>query len=199
MYPRLKELRDEKGYTLAKMGKLLNISYQAYSNYENGRREPSIAMLEKLSDIFGVSIDYIVGNNDERDAFSNHKYLNFLLENLSNFNSIIEDYNKHYKTLKNNEDKIAYENEYLSKINDYKNSINDYMHLLIKINEDNVLVNGYDEKKKTFVGVQWAKHYLETENFFNDTKTAYNILTSNQLIEIANQLKFKNDNKKPAE
>ena len=38
MYPRLKELREEKKYTLRDMGELLGVSYQAYSNYENGHR-----------------------------------------------------------------------------------------------------------------------------------------------------------------
>ena len=51
MYPRLKELREEKKYTLRDMGELLGVSYQAYSNYENGHREPSISILEKISSI----------------------------------------------------------------------------------------------------------------------------------------------------
>ena len=59
MYPRLKELREEKKYTLRDMGELLGVSYQAYSNYENGHREPSISILEKISSIYDVSIDYI--------------------------------------------------------------------------------------------------------------------------------------------
>lgn len=37
----------------------LNISREALSHYENGRRDPSLAMLILLSDYFHVSIDYL--------------------------------------------------------------------------------------------------------------------------------------------
>ena len=93
MYPRLKELREEKKYTLRDMGELLGVSYQAYSNYENGHREPSISILEKISSIYDVSIDYIVGNSDERNIHTIKQYLKFLVNNIEYFNKIVETYN----------------------------------------------------------------------------------------------------------
>ncbi len=38
----------------------LNISREALSYYENGRRSPDINMLIAMSNYFGVSIDYLI-------------------------------------------------------------------------------------------------------------------------------------------
>lgn len=38
----------------------LNISREALSYYENGKREPSLDMLVKMSEYFGVSIHYLI-------------------------------------------------------------------------------------------------------------------------------------------
>ena len=38
----------------------LNISREALSYYENGKREPSIAMLIRMSQYINVSIDYLI-------------------------------------------------------------------------------------------------------------------------------------------
>ena len=38
----------------------LNISREALSHYENGRREPSLGMLIKMSAYFNVSIHYLI-------------------------------------------------------------------------------------------------------------------------------------------
>jgi transcriptional regulator with XRE-family HTH domain len=42
----------------------LNMSREAISNYETGRRSPDIDMLVKMSDYFGVSIDYLIRGED---------------------------------------------------------------------------------------------------------------------------------------
>lgn len=193
MYPRLKELREEKKYTLRDMGELLGVSYQAYSNYENGHREPSISILEKISSIYDVSIDYIVGNSDERSIHTIKQYLKFLVNNIEYFNKIVETYNLNYNNLLNDSEKKQFEEKYFNQINEYKNLINQYINVLIKIKDNNTIENGYDKQKHTFIGVQWAKHYLESENFFQNKNTAYEILTADQIIQIANQLKFNND------
>ena len=42
----------------------LNISREALSHYEHGKREPSLDMLNKLSDYFNVSIDFLINGED---------------------------------------------------------------------------------------------------------------------------------------
>ena len=38
----------------------LNISRESLSHYENGMREPSLALLVEMSRYFNVSIDYLI-------------------------------------------------------------------------------------------------------------------------------------------
>lgn len=42
----------------------LNISGEALSHYENGKRQPSLDFLNKLSKYFNVSIDYLISGED---------------------------------------------------------------------------------------------------------------------------------------
>lgn len=39
-----------------------------YSRYENGKREPSIDILLKLSKLYSVSVDYLIGNDEVVDT-----------------------------------------------------------------------------------------------------------------------------------
>lgn len=63
---RLKELRKERGLTQKEIAKMLSITQMSYSYYERGLREPEIALLIKLSEIFNVSVDYLIENENER-------------------------------------------------------------------------------------------------------------------------------------
>ena len=56
----LHEIRKKKGYSQLKVSLALNISREALSHYENGKRSPDLAMLIQMSDYFDVSIDYLI-------------------------------------------------------------------------------------------------------------------------------------------
>ena len=56
----LVEIRKKKGYSQLKVAMDLNISREALSYYENGKRNPDINTLIKLSNYFNVSIDYLI-------------------------------------------------------------------------------------------------------------------------------------------
>ena len=62
---RLKNLRIKNGYTQAKLAELLGISTSAVGMYEQGRREPDNRLLKKISEVFGVSADYLLAHGDE--------------------------------------------------------------------------------------------------------------------------------------
>lgn len=64
---RLRLLRSEKNLTQEEIARIFNISRQAYANWEAKRSEPDIEMLLKLSNYFGVSIDYLCGKTDIKD------------------------------------------------------------------------------------------------------------------------------------
>ena len=68
MYTRLKDLREDKDLTQNQIAKTLNISQQAYSNYENEKRELPYNLMIKIALFYNVSLDYIfkLSNNKKR-------------------------------------------------------------------------------------------------------------------------------------
>ncbi|MBR2350710.1 MAG: helix-turn-helix transcriptional regulator [Clostridia bacterium] len=56
----LKKIRKQKRLNQQKVAMDLNISREAISYYENGKREPSLALLVAMSDYFNVSINYLI-------------------------------------------------------------------------------------------------------------------------------------------
>ena len=60
----LKRIRTQKKLNQQKVAMDLNISREALSHYENGKREPSLDMLRKMSAYFNVSIDYLISGQD---------------------------------------------------------------------------------------------------------------------------------------
>lgn len=61
---RLKFLRNQKGESLDKIAKYLNVTVQTISNYENEKREMTPSTIIKLADYFNVSTDYLLGKTD---------------------------------------------------------------------------------------------------------------------------------------
>lgn len=61
---RLRELRDQRGYTQLKVALDLNLNQNSISRYESGAREAGYEMLIKFADYYNVSIDYILRRTD---------------------------------------------------------------------------------------------------------------------------------------
>ena len=62
---RLKMLRSARGVLQKDIAALLGIDRTTYVKYEKGVSEPSIETLLKLADYFGVSVDFLLGREDE--------------------------------------------------------------------------------------------------------------------------------------
>lgn len=60
----LKIIRKQKKYSQLKVAMDLCISREALSYYENGKRNPDLQMLRKLSDYFQISIDFLVNGKE---------------------------------------------------------------------------------------------------------------------------------------
>ena len=58
---RLKELREEKGYTQKQLSDMLGIHSVTYLHYEKSQREPPLLLLAEMASLFDVTIDYILG------------------------------------------------------------------------------------------------------------------------------------------
>lgn len=61
---RITELLKAYNLTQYSLAKHIGISPSAVCNWLNGKKEPSIESLWKLSEFFDVSIDYLVGKTD---------------------------------------------------------------------------------------------------------------------------------------
>lgn len=78
-------LRIRAGMSQAALAKRLHISASTIGSYEQGRREPSCAMLVALSDVLGVTTDYLLtGRLDNRNEnVSKCELLNRILVKVS--------------------------------------------------------------------------------------------------------------------
>ncbi|MDO5715177.1 MAG: helix-turn-helix domain-containing protein [Tissierellia bacterium] len=60
----LKALRKSMSLTQKELAHKLEVQRTTIAGYETGRSEPDFTKLKKLSEIFNVSIDYLLGNTD---------------------------------------------------------------------------------------------------------------------------------------
>ena len=60
----LKKIRNKRHLNQQKIALDLNVSREAISYYENGKRNPDIQMLISLSNYFNVSIDYLINGEE---------------------------------------------------------------------------------------------------------------------------------------
>ena len=71
---RLRFLRNEKGESLEKIAKYLNVSIQTISNYETEKRDMTPDTILKLAKYYNVSTDYLLGKSDEKNIDDNKTY-----------------------------------------------------------------------------------------------------------------------------
>ncbi len=62
---KISELRKAKNMTQLELADKMNVSFQAVSNWERGNSMPDISKLPELAEIFGTSIDVILGAKSE--------------------------------------------------------------------------------------------------------------------------------------
>ncbi len=68
MYPRIRDLREDRDLTQRELAARLNCSQQVYSNYELGQRDIPTDILIRLSLFYNVSVDYILGLTEKPEA-----------------------------------------------------------------------------------------------------------------------------------
>lgn len=73
-YRRIRDLREDRDMTQADVARILQCSQQAYSHYERGSRDIPTDVLIRLPQLYGVSVDYILGLSDcpQRAEGQNH-------------------------------------------------------------------------------------------------------------------------------
>lgn len=63
---RLKYLRKQAGLTQVGVAEKLGISQPAYASWERGVKKPTQDNLVKIAQTLNVSVDYLVGNSEEK-------------------------------------------------------------------------------------------------------------------------------------
>lgn len=85
---RINELRTATGWSQVQLAERLNISKQTVSNWENENIQPSIEMLVRLSKLFHISTDYLLGLNSTPMINVDGLPVSFI----AHLTQIIEDY-----------------------------------------------------------------------------------------------------------
>lgn len=61
---RFRELRKTKGLSQRGLAERLNVSQTAVSQWETGRSYPDVPTMFEFADLFGVSLDYLLGRTE---------------------------------------------------------------------------------------------------------------------------------------
>ncbi len=95
---RIKSLRISKKMKQEELAKKINISKSAIGMYERNEREPSFEILERLSQFFEVSIDFLLTGTQQGKDEKNENLFFFDMEGLSD--EEIEDIKRHIEYVK---------------------------------------------------------------------------------------------------
>lgn len=61
---KLKSLREERGMFQRDLAELLGVGVSTISGYEKDLKRPKSSNLKKIADFYGVTIDYLLGNEN---------------------------------------------------------------------------------------------------------------------------------------
>ena len=65
MYQHIRDQREDHDLSQTELAKLLGMSQTGYSKYETGENDVPTAILIKLSNLYNVSIDYLLDQTDD--------------------------------------------------------------------------------------------------------------------------------------
>lgn len=69
----LERLRNKKGWSKVEVSRRLGMKASStYSNWEYGNREPDLESLQKIADLYNVTLDYLLGKDDNSDLLAAH-------------------------------------------------------------------------------------------------------------------------------
>ncbi len=66
---RIKEIREDKGYTQTEIAKMLGITQRNYSYFETGQTMLTEEILNKIANLYNTSVDYLLYRTDERKPY----------------------------------------------------------------------------------------------------------------------------------
>lgn len=69
MYPRIRDLREDRDLNQTQVAKMLGMSQTGYSKYETGENDIPSAVLIRLARFYETSIDYLLGETDQPSRY----------------------------------------------------------------------------------------------------------------------------------
>ena len=67
---RIRQMRRMYELTQEQVAKYLKMHQNSYSHYETGENRVPVDVLEKLADLYGTSVDYLLERTDETKPYS---------------------------------------------------------------------------------------------------------------------------------
>lgn len=69
MYPRIRDLREDHDLNQTQVASMLGMSQTGYSKYETGENDIPTAILIKLARFYDTSIDYLLGETNQKKRY----------------------------------------------------------------------------------------------------------------------------------
>ena len=70
MYPRIRDLRQDRDLNQTQVAKMLGMPQTGYSKYETGENDIPTEILIKLARFYNTSIDYLLGETNEQARYT---------------------------------------------------------------------------------------------------------------------------------
>lgn len=67
----LKQAREEKGYKQDDLAKAIFSTRQSISNWENGKKTPTLENVKRLAEILEIPVNELIANSEENESFLN--------------------------------------------------------------------------------------------------------------------------------
>jgi len=98
---RIVELREKNNWERDDLATRLGVSYSTIAKYETDKRQPDLKTLERLSEIFDVTVDYLIGRSNDPDLTAKQERLidKETEEILELLDQLPRDMKKHYLEL----------------------------------------------------------------------------------------------------
>lgn len=69
MYPRIRDLREDRDLNQTQVAAMLGMSQTGYSKYETGENDIPTAVLIQLARFYNTSIDYLLGETNRKQRY----------------------------------------------------------------------------------------------------------------------------------
>lgn len=91
---KLKEIRKRFGLSQEQLAETMNVSRQAITKWENDGGIPDVSNLQELSKVFGITIDYLLNDENQLPALSMRKVLDRdkYKNKISSYSMILKEY-----------------------------------------------------------------------------------------------------------